>query len=270
MEVTLGDIIKNKRKELNLTQEEFAQKLYLTQGEVSKIEKNSRNLNCETLLQIEQVLNINLETLLKENKFNEIDENLIHLTLAYKKMKKHNRKKNKRKNLIIVVLSIISIFLITLLFTLNNYSNCELYEITSADEKNHVSGEIIITNEQEIMNINEVIITDISLKSKLAYGLDYRLYANGKLVLGSGDISSMIIFDTDIPIELDELVYQEIRIHINESSNYDEVIKNEFNNMKLVINFMNENKEIEQIIIPLNVEEVFSNDQIFYDGGNHI
>lgn len=270
MEVTLGDIIKDRRKELNLTQEQLAQKVYITQSEISKIEKNSRNINFETLLRIEQVLDLDFETLLIENKFNDIDENLIQLTIAYKKIKQKNTKKDKRKILIIIFLSIISIILFTLFFTVNNYGNCRIFEITSADNKYHVLGEIIITNEKEIINVNEVIINDISLQSELVYGLDYRLYANDKLIFGSGDASKIIVFDTDVPSYLNELVYKEIRIHINESSNYNEVIKNDLKNMKLEINYMNENKEMEQIIIPLQIEEVFSNDKIFYDAGNHI
>ncbi len=60
----LGNRLKNKREQLQLTQEEFAAKCGLTKNYIGMLERGERNPSYLTLLQIAQNLKVALKDLL--------------------------------------------------------------------------------------------------------------------------------------------------------------------------------------------------------------
>src|SRR5690606_24626223 len=59
MEV-LGDMIKSVRKERNLTQEQLGELIGVQKSQISKLEKNTKNVTIETILKIFQALKANV------------------------------------------------------------------------------------------------------------------------------------------------------------------------------------------------------------------
>lgn len=59
MEV-LGDMIKSVRKERNLTQKQLGELIGVQKSQISKLERNTKNVTIETILKVFQVLKANV------------------------------------------------------------------------------------------------------------------------------------------------------------------------------------------------------------------
>ena len=57
----LGEMIKKTRKERNMTQEELGQLIGVNKSEISKLEKNSRNMTIGTVIKIFHALKTNVK-----------------------------------------------------------------------------------------------------------------------------------------------------------------------------------------------------------------
>jgi HTH-type transcriptional regulator / antitoxin HipB len=57
----LGEMIKKTRKERNMTQEELGQLIGVNKSEISKLEKNSRNMTIGTVIKIFHALRTNVK-----------------------------------------------------------------------------------------------------------------------------------------------------------------------------------------------------------------
>lgn len=60
MEV-LGDMIKSVRKERNLTQEQLGQLIGVQKSQISKLERNTKNMTIETILKVFNALKANVK-----------------------------------------------------------------------------------------------------------------------------------------------------------------------------------------------------------------
>jgi len=69
----LGDIIKKKRKSLNMTQQELAETVNITRQTVSKIEQGSLGSGISLLIFIKILESLNLEFEIKEKKAFDFD-----------------------------------------------------------------------------------------------------------------------------------------------------------------------------------------------------
>lgn len=63
--MNIGERIKNLRKSKGLSQVEFAEKLDLTQGFISKVEKNSAQFTIEHLILVGNIFDVDMNLLLK-------------------------------------------------------------------------------------------------------------------------------------------------------------------------------------------------------------
>lgn len=57
----LGELIKKTRKERNLTQEELGKLIGVNKSEISKLEKNTRNMTIGTVIKIFQAMKTNVK-----------------------------------------------------------------------------------------------------------------------------------------------------------------------------------------------------------------
>ena len=73
--IKIGKFIANPRKEKNLTQEELAEKLYITDRAVSKWERGISLPDADKMLDLCNILNINVNELLIGEKINMKDYN---------------------------------------------------------------------------------------------------------------------------------------------------------------------------------------------------
>jgi DNA (cytosine-5)-methyltransferase 1 len=63
MQLTFGELIKQKRKELGFSLKEVATNINLDQSTLSKIEKNERNIGLEYITKLSKILKINKKVL---------------------------------------------------------------------------------------------------------------------------------------------------------------------------------------------------------------
>ena len=66
MEV-LGDMIKSVRKERNLTQEQLGELIGVQKSQISKLERNTKNVTIETILKVFRALKANVRFSVKMN-----------------------------------------------------------------------------------------------------------------------------------------------------------------------------------------------------------
>ena len=57
----LGDMIKSVRKERNLTQEQLGELIGVQKSQISKLERNTKNVTIETILKVFRALNANVK-----------------------------------------------------------------------------------------------------------------------------------------------------------------------------------------------------------------
>lgn len=68
MEV-LGDMIKSVRKERNLTQEQLGELIGVQKSQISKLERNTKNVTIETILKVFRALKANVKFSVEMNDF---------------------------------------------------------------------------------------------------------------------------------------------------------------------------------------------------------
>lgn len=84
--VALGGRIKNKRLELNLTQEQLAEKVELSAVYIGQIERGERKMTIETLVKLANTLNSSIEELLKDSTTTNINARLNELVNIAKQL----------------------------------------------------------------------------------------------------------------------------------------------------------------------------------------
>lgn len=77
--VALGNRIKNKRLENNLTQEQLAESVDISAVYVGQIERGDRHMTIDTLVKIANVLHVSIEELLKDSTINNTNARLREL-----------------------------------------------------------------------------------------------------------------------------------------------------------------------------------------------
>ena len=136
----IGKFITTCRKEKNLTQEELAEKLNVSNKSVSRWENGKNMTDYSVLNDLCTILDININELLSgEKDNNETIENLDMILKEYYKMKKQ---KEKLKKIIIIgtiVLSQVLLFVFTILVLNYEYDN-RLHQTTNIKDYNDVIG----------------------------------------------------------------------------------------------------------------------------------
>lgn len=88
--MNIGEKIKNKREDLDLSQKTMAELIPMNQSNYSKIERNLQEPNLEQLKRICEILNLDPRFLLELGKFETITNDDIELLNEIKKLiKKH-------------------------------------------------------------------------------------------------------------------------------------------------------------------------------------
>ena len=70
----LGEMIKQTRNERNLTQEQLGELVGVKKSEISKLEKNARNMTISTVLKVFRAMNANVKFMIK------LDDNELNVT----------------------------------------------------------------------------------------------------------------------------------------------------------------------------------------------
>lgn len=130
----IGNFIKKIRKDNNLSQKEFADRLGVTFQAVSKWE-NGKNLpDLSTLGLIKKEFNVNIDEIINGE---------------------NNTKVNNKKKIILIIVLIVIVALIIYIISRND-SRFEFNELNSTNNDFSISGSIVKTNDRTSLIINDV------------------------------------------------------------------------------------------------------------------
>ena len=149
----IGKFIQQKRKEKNLTQEELANKLGVSNRTISKWENGRGMPDYSVILELCKVLDMSInemlsgEEIVKENYQTMLEENIIK-TIEYNNKKRN--KKNLKITIFIIILLVILLSFGYKLFLLNTYTfgnNIDYPEVIKKDLKTNDKANTIVLNE---------------------------------------------------------------------------------------------------------------------------
>ncbi len=151
----IGKFIQSLRLELNMTQKDLAEKLYITDKAVSKWETGNSIPDVSILESLSNILNVSVTELINgeriDNEKLECADRVIidNLNMDKKRMKKRNK--------IIITLSIIllaSLLFILGIFFYNNYNKIVVYQFDGESENfGFAEGDVVYSNNGNIFNI---------------------------------------------------------------------------------------------------------------------
>lgn len=189
----VGNFITSLRKEANLTQEELANKLLVTDKAVSKWESGKGLPDLEFQRKLCKLFNITLEEL-HEGKRNSLERKRI------KKLEKHN----KIYRIIIIIFIPILIFLIT--YFLLNYFGFKIYyvkDFRSDDDQVEINAFFIKKPREIIMFLNSIdLINEKVLDTDM---VDFIIYSNDKIIYHSNMLKPDIKIIKSNNFDLDNL-----------------------------------------------------------------
>lgn len=151
----IGKFIQSLRLELNMTQKDLAEKLFITDKAVSKWETGNSVPDISILEKLSSILNISVTELISGERIEH--ENLESADRVIIDNLNIDKKRMKKKNKIIITLSIVLI--VALLFILgiffyNNYNKIIVYQFDGESENfGFFEGSAVYSNNGNIFNI---------------------------------------------------------------------------------------------------------------------
>lgn len=189
----IGKFIASSRKKKNMTQEELAEKINVTNKAISKWE-NGRGLpDCSLFNSICNVLDISIEELLSgEN--SPKNDNVITEYMTYKE------KQKKKMNIFILLINImLFVIFLFILFFINNYKNINIYRLRGESENfRYTEGIFVQSNIKSIFKSGLIDIKNAQITEKNISGLSLVLYNDNEyysIYSTSNDEDTFIIDD---------------------------------------------------------------------------
>lgn len=266
----MGRLIAECRKKLHLTQAQVGEKLGVTDKTVSKWEQGINAPNISLLNSLSELLNISTNELLNGEKNNENESiKSVDIPKVVKYYVGIDKKKSKRNMAIItIILTLVFLTIISLLILHNNYDNCFVYKIETIDDGLKVDGVLALTSEQDILSIN-------SIKNISRYDFDNEMVLAYEYTLVSKDTDIYMIGSIEDYLEENNIItlnnlLSSISFYISENSGYDLLLNNELinnNELAIKVKYVDINNQIKEILIPLKLNKIFSNDKLIYNKG---
>lgn len=236
-EISFGKMLAKLRKERNLTQQELADILNVSNKTISKWETNTTAPDIDSLKRLSQVLNVPVDVLLGNS----------NITTTSKSSKS---KPSKKKTILLSALLLITIFLIYYLIT-NFIPHTKSYTLISGDERYAITGNLTTTGEEYYLSITVRGISDELFNDVVITNIEYSILIDDKIVYNNGDLSSTISLTEKITLSK----YLS-KITINHTDKSTESIKSIIENgIVLQVKYIEENNNINEINIPILVEK---------------
>ena len=246
-----GTIISDARKNMNMTQKELADKLYVSDKAVSKWERGLCFPDISVLIPLTEILNISLYDLLRGERMkkSEVEETLKN-TISYTN---NELKRNKKKYTIIssiIILGVVILSVLSLIFISKNndiagiVDRDTIYDIsyyseyvTSVESKDSEKIELIITKlplswKERTFVVEENI---IKINYDVSYNDVVKAYNDEHYVKNVMINNASILFTTVTDIEKVEIRFTDYRYTISKSklltvfniNKFEEVIEKE-------------------------------------------
>lgn len=255
----VGTYIAQKRKEKKLTQEKLGELLGDVSGKtISKWERGINAPDISLLKKLSDILEVDIVEILNgQDNDNTNSQDTIVESIEYYT--------NKTKNTyikIIVDIIVTILFLLLIIFLVNNYNKVRIYHLTSKNKNYIIEGFIMYNQERNI-----IVIRNIDLKdSNIGTNLEEKI----KEITVSMNCDKKIVFSNYKELDTPKGINSYL---LNESYYYDERIKSNeeilskkvnLGSLFIKIEYVNENNEKGIISIPLITEKVFSNNKLIY------
>lgn len=162
--MNIGKYLKTLREKNNLTQEQLADKLFVSRSNVSKWERNISLPDAETLLELSKIFNVSVDDILLGN--NKNDSSCV--LNIYKQIEKQ-----KKVMLIICVSSIIIILLFLIYYFLSFYNSNKIFLVNGYGNESYFNNGIIIyTKEKEYLSLGKINSKKDILRMKLVVSIN--------------------------------------------------------------------------------------------------
>lgn len=259
----IGAFIAKLRKEKGLTQEKLGEQLDVNGKTVSKWERGINAPDISKLSPLSEILGISVNELLNGEYLTKENEKKINNPV---KNIQYYTKKIKIKYLKIGIYIILAIcFAFAALFTINNYNKIQMYSIKSKSKKYDVDGYIMYNQNRNLLLIKSIDIKD----PKIGTTSEDKVKAMTISVISGNKTLFSITYN-----ESDNEMLQTINSYlINRLYLVDELVKEDkriltegtdLNNLKIIIEYTNQNNKQKKIKIPLNVFKEYSNNKLMY------
>mgnify|MGYP000017727506 FL=1 len=162
--MNIGKHLKTLREKNNLTQEQLADKLFVSRSNVSKWERNISLPDAETLLELSKIFNVSVDDILLGNNKND-SSGVLNI---YKQIEKQ-----KKVMLIICVSSIIIILLFLIYYFLSFYNSTKIFLVNGYGNESYFNNGIIIyTKEKEYLSLGKINSKKGILRMKLVVSIN--------------------------------------------------------------------------------------------------
>ena len=162
--MNIGKHLKTLREKNNLTQEQLADKLFVSRSNVSKWERNISLPDAETLLELSKIFNVSVDDILLGNNKND-SSGVLNI---YKQIEKQ-----KKLMLIICVSSIIIILLFLIYYFLSFYNSNKIFLVNGYGNESYFNNGIIIyTKEKEYLSLGKINSKKDILRMKLVVSIN--------------------------------------------------------------------------------------------------
>ena len=153
--IKVGQFIKEERKDIGLSQEELASKLFVTRQSVSKWEQGKSFPSHDLIQKMCEIFDITSnEFLAGERKKKENEKEINNIPI---KILKEGKKKQKKLIFIFLITIIALIFLFFFLYFFNTYNKVEVYSIYGEDENFKINNsDAFISNDRSYINLGNI------------------------------------------------------------------------------------------------------------------
>ena len=236
-EISFGKMLAKLRKERNLTQQELADILNVSNKTISKWETNTTAPDIDSLKRLSQVLNVPVDVLLGNS----------NITTTPKSDKP---KPSKKKTILLSALLLVTIFLIYYLIT-NFIPHTKSYPLISGDGRFIITGNLTNRNDEYYLSIVVRGISDELFNDVVITNIEYSILIDDKIVYNNGDLLSTISLTEKITLSK----YLS-KITINHTDKSTENLKSIIENgIVLRVKYVEENNNIDALNIPILIKK---------------
>lgn len=242
--VKTGKFIEELRKSNNLTQGEFGEKLYVTRKAVSKWETGRSVPSIDMIKKISEIFDVSIDEIISGEMKTKRDEK--------------EKKKNKRNYRLIIQSIFIVLFVILLIYFVNNYGKVHIYEMYS--DECRISGMYIVTSERRTFALNGIFVDNSKIDEIMGTDFGFRIESGDKYIFGRenksefGEISSIIKLKDYIE-DIQVLLENDIpKIEKPENATY-----------TLTIEYTDQDSNKQRYTVHFKMWEQYANDRFFYE-----
>ena len=235
----IGSFIRQLRKEKNMSQNDLAEKLYLSRNAISRWENGHNLPDSHTFTLLAEVFDVSTDELLLGKRINKAEKENEVSALALT-MVDYGHKQNKIIRLLIIVLVTLLLVFLSYYF-INSYNSIKVYIISGESENFYTKdGILVVTNDNMYFRLGNLEFNDDIIVEEVT------------LFYKKGDEEVLIFSSDDYDILLKD--YNGYEMYFNDNN-----MKNIMNNLYLRIKYNDTSEDIK-----INFKKDFINDSLIF------